>query len=77
MAATLLIDPIPFLLHYPTVAYNFVYRQPRRANEWQLWYFARARTERERGPEGEAATAGRGGEQEDAAGAVESPSRWA
>ncbi|KAF8470419.1 hypothetical protein DFH94DRAFT_637653 [Russula ochroleuca] len=36
----LLIDPVPFLLHYPAVAYNFVYRQPRRANEWQLWYFA-------------------------------------
>jgi pimeloyl-ACP methyl ester carboxylesterase len=40
IAATLLIDPIPFLLHYPAVAYNFVYRQPRHANEWQLWYFA-------------------------------------
>lgn len=40
IAAALLIDPIPFLLHHPAVAYNFVYRQPRRANEWQLWYFA-------------------------------------
>jgi pimeloyl-ACP methyl ester carboxylesterase len=40
IAATLLIDPIPFLLHYPAVAYNFVYRQPRHANELQLWYFA-------------------------------------
>ena len=40
IAATLLMDPIPFLLHYPAVAYNFVYRDPRRANEWQLWYFA-------------------------------------
>lgn len=40
VAATLLIDPIPFLLHHPAIAYNFVYRQPRRANEWQLWYFA-------------------------------------
>ena len=40
IAATLLIDPIPFLLHYPAVAYNFVYRQPRHANEWQLWFFA-------------------------------------
>lgn len=40
IAATLLIDPIPFLLHYPAIAYNFVYRQPRHANEWQLWYFA-------------------------------------
>ena len=33
-------DPIPFLLHLPPVAYNFVYRPPRTANEWQLWYFA-------------------------------------
>jgi pimeloyl-ACP methyl ester carboxylesterase len=40
IAATLLMDPIPFLLHYPAVAYNFVYREPRRSNEWQLWYFA-------------------------------------
>jgi pimeloyl-ACP methyl ester carboxylesterase len=40
IAATLLIDPIPFLLHYPAVAYNFVYRQPCHANERQLWYFA-------------------------------------
>ena len=40
IAATLLMDPIPFLLHYPAVAYNFIYRQPRYANEWQLWYFA-------------------------------------
>jgi pimeloyl-ACP methyl ester carboxylesterase len=40
IAATLLIDPIPFLLHHPAIAYNFVYRQPRNANEWQLWYFA-------------------------------------
>ena len=40
IAALLLIDPIPFLLHHPAVAYNFVYRYPRHANEWQLWYFA-------------------------------------
>ncbi|KAI0028473.1 hypothetical protein K488DRAFT_89695 [Vararia minispora EC-137] len=38
--AALLVDPIPFLLHHPAVAYNFVYRAPRTANEWQLWYFA-------------------------------------
>ncbi|KIY46852.1 hypothetical protein FISHEDRAFT_66270 [Fistulina hepatica ATCC 64428] len=36
----LMIDPIPFLLHLPDVAYNFWYRPPVRANEWQLWYFA-------------------------------------
>ncbi|KAI9449905.1 hypothetical protein BJY52DRAFT_1305632 [Lactarius psammicola] len=40
IAAALLVDPIPFLLHHPAVAYNFVYRHPRHANEWQLWYFA-------------------------------------
>ncbi len=40
IAATLLIDPIPFLLHHPALAYNFFYRKPRRANEWQLWYFS-------------------------------------
>ena len=40
IAGMLLIDPIPFLLHMPDIAYNFVYRQPRSANEWQLWYFA-------------------------------------
>ncbi|KAF7976521.1 hypothetical protein HWV62_6341 [Athelia sp. TMB] len=40
VAATLLIDPIPFLLHLPSVAHNFVYRKPKTANEWQLWYFA-------------------------------------
>ena len=38
--ATLLVDPITFLLHHPSVAYNFLYRPPKRANEWQLWYFA-------------------------------------
>ncbi|KAF8191601.1 hypothetical protein K438DRAFT_1907036 [Mycena galopus ATCC 62051] len=42
VAALVLIDPIPFLLHLPTVAHNFLYRAPGRyrANEWQLWYFA-------------------------------------
>ena len=40
VAATLLVDPITFLLHHPSVAYNFLYRSPKRANEWQLWYFA-------------------------------------
>lgn len=39
VVASLLVDPIPFLLHLPAVAYNFVYRTPRMANEWQLWYF--------------------------------------
>ncbi|EKM52202.1 uncharacterized protein PHACADRAFT_148672 [Phanerochaete carnosa HHB-10118-sp] len=40
VTAWLLVDPIPFLLHQPAVAYNFVYRPPKTANEWQLWYFA-------------------------------------
>jgi pimeloyl-ACP methyl ester carboxylesterase len=40
IAGTLLVDPIPFLLHLPSVAFNFMYRHPRTANEWQLWYFA-------------------------------------
>lgn len=39
-AGWVLVDPIPFLLHQPSVAYNFVYREPKTANEWQLWYFA-------------------------------------
>ncbi|KAJ7778798.1 hypothetical protein DFH07DRAFT_796033 [Mycena maculata] len=42
VVSLVLIDPIPLLLHLPTVAHNFLYRTPgtRRANEWQLWYFA-------------------------------------
>jgi pimeloyl-ACP methyl ester carboxylesterase len=40
ISSTLFIDPIPFLLHLPDVAFNFVYRKPRTANEWELWYFA-------------------------------------
>ncbi|KAK0470354.1 uncharacterized protein EV420DRAFT_1499974 [Desarmillaria tabescens] len=34
------IDPIPFLLHLPDITYNFLYRPPKDANEWLLWYFA-------------------------------------
>ncbi|TRM61261.1 hypothetical protein BD626DRAFT_538215 [Schizophyllum amplum] len=40
VAHVALVDPIPFLLHLPDVAYNFHYRVPQRAAEWQLWYFA-------------------------------------
>ncbi|CAL1694590.1 unnamed protein product [Somion occarium] len=40
IAASLFIDPITFLLHLPSVAFNFLYREPKTANEWQLWYFA-------------------------------------
>ncbi|PSN75522.1 hypothetical protein BS50DRAFT_478254 [Corynespora cassiicola Philippines] len=35
-----LIDPVTFLLHLPDVAYNFTAREPRGANEHQLYYFA-------------------------------------
>lgn len=35
----ILIDPVCILLHLPHVAYNFTRRRPRRANEYQLWYF--------------------------------------
>ncbi|KAG6056042.1 hypothetical protein E4U17_002546 [Claviceps sp. LM77 group G4] len=40
VAAIVLIDPVTILLHLPDVAYNFTRRPPKRANEWQLWYFA-------------------------------------
>ncbi|KAK6338196.1 hypothetical protein TWF730_002270 [Orbilia blumenaviensis] len=36
----ILIDPVTLLLHLPDVAYNFLRRQPRRANEHMLHYFA-------------------------------------
>lgn len=36
----LLIDPIPILLHLPDVAYNFLYRPPKRANEWQASFLS-------------------------------------
>lgn len=35
-----LIDPVSILLHLPDVAYNFTRRQPEKANEYQLYYFA-------------------------------------
>jgi pimeloyl-ACP methyl ester carboxylesterase len=35
-----LMDPVSILLHLPDVAYNFTRRQPERANEHQLYYFA-------------------------------------
>ncbi|KAG6012068.1 hypothetical protein E4U54_007751 [Claviceps lovelessii] len=40
IASVVLIDPVTILLHLPDVAYNFTRRPPKRANEWQLWYFA-------------------------------------
>ncbi|KAG8681426.1 hypothetical protein FRC11_001126, partial [Ceratobasidium sp. 423] len=38
--STTLLDPIPILLHLPSVARNFLYRQPQRANEHEIYYFA-------------------------------------
>ncbi|OAR00269.1 hypothetical protein LLEC1_03402, partial [Akanthomyces lecanii] len=35
----LFVDPVSFLLHLPDVAYNFICRKPRRANEYLLSYF--------------------------------------
>ncbi|RHZ80313.1 hypothetical protein Glove_137g71 [Diversispora epigaea] len=35
-----MIDPIVFLLHYPNVAYNFVYRNPTAANEHFISFLA-------------------------------------
>lgn len=40
ISSAFLIDTVTFLLHTPDVAYNFTVRGPRKANEWQLWYFA-------------------------------------
>ncbi|KAL8365361.1 hypothetical protein RB595_004252 [Gaeumannomyces hyphopodioides] len=40
VSAAVLIDPVSLLLHMPEVAFNFTRRLPRRANEWQLWFFA-------------------------------------
>ena len=39
VSAIMLIDPVTLLLHLGDVAYNFVYRNPKTANQWQLWYF--------------------------------------
>ena len=40
VSSVLLVDPVTILLHMPDVAYNFTVREPKMANEWQLWYFA-------------------------------------
>ena len=36
----LLIDPVTICIHWGDVPYNFLYRHPRSASEWQLQYFA-------------------------------------
>lgn len=40
IASMMFADPVAFLLQLPDVAYNFTRRPPRRANEYQLHYFA-------------------------------------
>jgi pimeloyl-ACP methyl ester carboxylesterase len=40
VSGMVLIDPVTIGLHLPDVAFNFTRRLPKRANEWQLWYFA-------------------------------------
>lgn len=40
MHSIVLIDPVAILLHQPDVAYNFFVRDPREANEVQLWWAA-------------------------------------
>ncbi|PRP85129.1 hypothetical protein PROFUN_07200 [Planoprotostelium fungivorum] len=35
----IMVDPVCFMLHLPDVAYNFVYKQPKTANDWVRWYF--------------------------------------
>ncbi|KJZ75392.1 hypothetical protein HIM_05318 [Hirsutella minnesotensis 3608] len=37
--SVVLVDPVTVLLHLPDVAFNFTRKRPRRANEWQLWFF--------------------------------------
>jgi len=39
VGGVVLIDPICFLLHYSNVAYNFVYREPKAANEHVTYLF--------------------------------------
>lgn len=35
-----LVDMAAFCLHLPDLARNFVYRQPKQAYEWVIWYFS-------------------------------------
>ncbi|EFX01894.1 alpha beta hydrolase fold family [Grosmannia clavigera kw1407] len=36
----LLVDPVTFSMQWGDIPYNFIYRQPHKASEWQLHYFA-------------------------------------
>ncbi|ORX62656.1 alpha/beta-hydrolase [Hesseltinella vesiculosa] len=40
VAGTVLIDPICFLLHYPNVCFNFIYRAPRQWIDYLMLYVA-------------------------------------
>ena len=40
VSSMLLIDPVTVAIHWGGVPYNFLYRPPRMASEWQLHYFA-------------------------------------
>ncbi|KAF2666231.1 alpha beta hydrolase fold family [Microthyrium microscopicum] len=35
----LLVDPVTLSIHWGDIPYNFLYRHPRKASEWQLHYF--------------------------------------
>lgn len=35
-----LVDPVTLSIHWGGIPYNFLYRPPRKASEWQLHYFA-------------------------------------
>jgi pimeloyl-ACP methyl ester carboxylesterase len=36
----LLVDPVTISIHWGGISYSFLYRHPRKASEWQLYYFA-------------------------------------
>lgn len=36
----MLVDPVTLSIHWGGIPYNFLYRHPRKASEWQLHYFA-------------------------------------
>lgn len=40
VGAMVLVDPVTLSIHWGGIPYNFLYRPPRKASEWQLHYFA-------------------------------------
>ncbi|KAK4224814.1 alpha beta hydrolase [Podospora fimiseda] len=40
ISSLLLVDPVTLSIHWGGIPYNFLYRQPKKASEWQLHYFA-------------------------------------